>query len=109
MEGVWVVLLVGCGWFLKLGGYSICDFLGLSIILMKLLYIYGYINWLLFVKKYVNNFNLMFYICIKKEFFVLFWFCKEIEILNFFFLFIMLYVYLGFFCFYLWGKMFVCE
>lgn len=67
MEGVWVVPLVGCGWFLKSGGYSTRDLLGPSTILTKLSHTHGYINWLSLVKKYANNFNLMFYTRTKKK------------------------------------------
>lgn len=104
MEGVWVVPLVGCGWFLKSGGYSTRDLLGPSTILTKLSHTHGYINWLSLVKKYANNFNLMFYIRTKKEFSALLRFCKETEISNPFSLPIMPYVYPGFSRPHPWGK-----
>lgn len=109
MEGVWVVPLVGCGWFLKSGGYSTRDLLGPSTILTKLSHTHGYINWLSLVKKYANNFNLMFYTRTKKEFSALLRFCKETEISNPFPLPIMPYVYPGFSRPHPWGKMFARE
>lgn len=104
MEGVWVVPLVGCGWFLKSGGYSTRDLLGPSTILTKLSHTHGYINWLSLVKKYPNNFNLMFYTHTKKEFSALLRFCKETEISNPFSLPIIPYVYPGFSRPHPWGK-----
>lgn len=104
MEGVWVVPLVGCGWFLKSGGYSTRDLLGPSTILTKLSHTHGYINWLSLVKKYPNNFNLMFYTHTKKELSALLRFCKETEISNPFSLPIIPYVYPGFSRPHPWGK-----